>query len=290
MVKTPHQLILLILTRANNIVISDLTKQMEWIEMEEMKSNHYHVSDDLKRMLGYEIIEIDNVLCSVCRTDPNILLNRAIGLGISKEASREQINAIVDVYKTMKRDAWFLHVIPEIVKDDLMDWMTTSGLHKNRGWMKFLHNGQHQTVKSSEFTIQQINASQVSDFAKISSPCFDLLDSSRPLIETIVRNPEYYLFMSYSSGKPAGTGAVYIKNNIAYVDWGATHRDFRQRGSQSALLAHRINFAIEMGCQTIVTATGEAVEGDPQHSYHNIMRYGFNEFKVRQNWVPGSMA
>jgi len=34
----------------------------------------------------------------------------------------------------------------------------------------------------------------------------------------------------------------------------------------------------------LVTATGEAVAGDPQHSYKNIKRAGFREKYVRENW------
>jgi hypothetical protein len=32
--------------------------------------------------------------------------------------------------------------------------------------------------------------------------------------------------------------------------------------------------------------TGEAVPGDPQHSYGNIVKAGFAEAYLRENWVP----
>ena len=31
----------------------------------------------------------------------------------------------------------------------------------------------------------------------------------------------------------------------------------------------------------------DMVEGDPQHSYGNILRAGFSEFKSRANFAPG---
>jgi hypothetical protein len=32
--------------------------------------------------------------------------------------------------------------------------------------------------------------------------------------------------------------------------------------------------------------TGEAVPGDPQHCYSNIMKRGFAETCLRENWIP----
>ncbi|MDP7424835.1 MAG: hypothetical protein QF394_05370 [Rhodospirillales bacterium] len=36
----------------------------------------------------------------------------------------------------------------------------------------------------------------------------------------------------------------------------------------------------------IATETGEAVEGDAQHSYHNIQWAGFEECYLRDNYAP----
>jgi GNAT superfamily N-acetyltransferase len=73
---------------------------------------------------------------------------------------------------------------------------------------------------------------------------------------------------------------------VGWLDWGATAPAFRRRGSQSALLRRRILDALDMGCRLILTETGEEVEGDPQHSYKNILRMGFREAYVRENYAP----
>ena len=48
----------------------------------------------------------------------------------------------------------------------------------------------------------------------------------------------------------------------------------------------RLAAATEAGCEAMFTETGEAVPGDPQHSYRNIERYGFRPGLLRENWVP----
>ena len=73
---------------------------------------------------------------------------------------------------------------------------------------------------------------------------------------------------------------------MADIDLGATAPKFRGRGSQGAVLARRIECALDLGCQEMVTCTGIAVPGDPQHSYSNIKRAGFRETYIRDNYAP----
>ena len=92
--------------------------------------------------------------------------------------------------------------------------------------------------------------------------------------------------MTFDGEVPAGTGALFIDGKLAWTDFGATAPGFRQRGSQSALLRHRVQFALDRGCRQVFTCTGESVPGDPQHSYSNILKAGFKEDYVRPNYAP----
>jgi len=56
---------------------------------------------------------------------------------------------------------------------------------------------------------------------------------------------------------------------------------------QGAVMAARINKAAELGLDMLFTETGEAVEGEAQHSYGNILRYDFKELYARQNYMLG---
>ena len=76
----------------------------------------------------------------------------------------------------------------------------------------------------------------------------------------------------------------------AGLDFGATAPAFRQQGSQSALMAARIAHAASLGCHTLMTCTGEDVPGDPQHSYSNILRAGFEPTYLRENFAPPKQA
>ncbi len=79
---------------------------------------------------------------------------------------------------------------------------------------------------------------------------------------------------------------LFVKDGVAWLDWGATAPEFRGRRSQSALLNRRIRDALDLGCRLIATTTGEEVPGDPQISYRNIVKMGFEPAYVRQNFAP----
>jgi len=58
-----------------------------------------------------------------------------------------------------------------------------------------------------------------------------------------------------------------------------------ERTSQSALLAERIRHARAIGCDILVTETGERRDDMPSNSYRNILRAGCAEVSVRANWL-----
>jgi hypothetical protein len=51
-------------------------------------------------------------------------------------------------------------------------------------------------------------------------------------------------------------------------------------------MAARIEHAVSLGARHLFTETGEAVEGDPQHSYRNILKAEFVETRLRANYAP----
>ncbi len=61
---------------------------------------------------------------------------------------------------------------------------------------------------------------------------------------------------------------------------------FRDRGIQSALLAARLHHARRLACRAVVTTTGVAVPGDPQHSYRNILKTGFDPLYQTETMAP----
>jgi len=236
--------------------------------------------------IEWTLEQIGDALCSVSSTEPGILVNRVLGLGSQTTPTHEQLVAIRQLYQSAGISRFFLHVMPQIMNPDMAKLLIDSGYQRHRGWMKFTRASGVADPVTTDLDVRQIGPDDATDFAAIAGPAFDISPPFQAAIAALANDPNWHLFMSFDGQRPAGTGAVYINGHAAYTDWGATHPDFRQRGSQTAVLNARIQKALDADCTTIVTMTGEAVPGDPQHSYSNILKRGFTEAYLRENWIP----
>jgi hypothetical protein len=82
-----------------------------------------------------------------------------------------------------------------------------------------------------------------------------------------------------------GAAALYTDDGLGYLGFAGTLPERRDGGVQTALLGGRIRHARELGCKLLVTETGDRRAGLPSSSYRNIIRAGFEEGHLVENWI-----
>jgi hypothetical protein len=229
---------------------------------------------------------IGDATCFASRNEHNILVNRVLGLGSTAPVTRQQLHDIRQFYADQGVSRFFLHVVPEQFGPGRKALLTDSGFERYRGWMKFTRSVQAMQPAKTDLSLRRIDASHAGDFARTAAGAFDFSPTFQPVIAALTEAPGWQVFMAFDNDIPAGTGALYTSDRLGYLDFGATHPDFRQRGAQTASLRLRLQAALAAGCETVVTMTGEAVPGDKQHSYRNIEKAGFQAAYLRENWIP----
>jgi len=261
-------------------------KPVEQVEVQALRAWHTSVVAANLPDYDWRLVEVGDALCSVSSSEPSILVNRVLGLGSEGAPTLEQLVGIREVYRQAQVSRFFLHVVPELLGQNRESLLAEAGYRRHRGWMKFTRGPGAVRDAQTDLSVRRIGAKEAADFAAIVAPAFDMDPASLAALATLVDDPRWHLFMSFAGELPAGTGGIFINDGIGYLDWGSTHPDFRRRGGQSAVLSARLHYAFEAGCETVVTMTGEAVPGDPQHSYSNILKAGFAEAYLRENWIP----
>lgn len=261
-------------------------RAFEDVELQGMLAWHAAASRHDTREFDWSIRRLAGAYCSVSASEPSILVNRVMGLGLDSMPSADDLAAIRQLYADAGVGRFFLHVVPELLGEDRESLLTDAGFVKYRGWMKFGRGRGENGPIGSDLSIRRIDATHAEDFAAIAGDAFGIGESFRPATAALVDASGWRVYMSFDGDRPAGTGALFRHGSAASVDFGATHPDFRRRGSQGALLNTRIRDALADGCTTIVTMTGEAVPGDEQQSYRNILKAGFDELYLRENWIP----
>jgi GNAT superfamily N-acetyltransferase len=264
---------------------------MESIERQALLS--WRESVARRGMPGYQwrLRQIGDLLCSISSSEQSILVNRVFGFGPDTVPTEEQLREVRQAYSEAGVSRFFLHVVPPRTTEVEAALLTRAGFRRYRGWIKFRRGRDPlPDTPATDLEVRQISPDEAGAFAAIAAPAFDLSAPGQRALAALADDPDWRLYMSFDRGNPAGTGALYLRGETGYLDWAATHLRYRGRGSQRALIGRRISDALNAGCTTLTTMTGESVPGDPQHSYNNILRAGFGEAYLRENWIPAEEA
>lgn len=263
--------------------MNEHVKLSEQVEVEALLALHDCATPVVKDQLGLSIERIGDAWVSVCEKDPSTLLNRAIGLGLEQPVKLDTLNAIRRHYMSKGINRFFLHMLD--INPQHEQLLKQAEMRQGRGHIKF-RRGNLPVVDDSSIEVTEINMDEAAAFANMVTRCFELQANTAPLIEKMVEHPKWHCFLAKMDGQTISAGAVFVRKNIALLDWGCTDSDFRMRGGHSAMLKHRINFSTALGIEELITDTPVAIPGDPQHAHNNILKVGFEESYLRQAWLP----
>jgi GNAT superfamily N-acetyltransferase len=101
----------------------------------------------------------------------------------------------------------------------------------------------------------------------------------KPMMEMIFHAAGVTSFVAELDGKPIATGALNIQNGVALLAGASTSPEARRLGAQRALLAARLRYALDAGCEL---ATMGALPGSA--SQRNAERAGFRIAYTRTKW------
>lgn len=107
----------------------------------------------------------------------------------------------------------------------------------------------------------------------------DAVDFVRSMGRVISQSEGSYPFFAESGGEPVATGALWIHGGVALLAGASTVPHARGRGAQNALLAARLHFAAERGCDLAMMCTQPG-----SGSQRNAERQGFRVAYTRIKW------
>lgn len=267
--------------------MNEIEQISEKIEKDALISLHRHCPADAAQALGLHMLETGDAVAAAAVNDPSVVINRVLGLGTKNTVSENSLTEIKKFYNDLGIKKYFTHIYPEELPGYGYEMLGDLGFQKSRGWMKFSRDNSPAPAAPTELQVRPAsNPEEAMHFGVIVANAFGMTELSAPMLAGLYNDPDWHIFVSYSGTSPAGAGAMYISGESAWMEWGATDPEFRRRGSQAAIMSARIQKAIDLGCTYMFTETGEAVEGDPQHSYKNILKAGFKESVLRENHTP----
>jgi hypothetical protein len=225
------------------------------------------------------------VLAACMQGSDDPMLNRVFELGLSVPATREGVEVLLAWFREHGASRYLVHISPSARPAELREWLLASGLRRHRSWMKFARGRDTVSRPKSSLEVRVAGVEHGDAFARIVRQVFDLPTMTEPLLSRLVGSEGWHVFVSFDADEPAGVGALFVSEGVGWLGFGATKPEFRGRGGQAVVLASRIEAALDLGCRVVITETGEAVPGDKQRSYRNILKAGFRELYLRENFI-----
>ena len=248
------------------------------------------VSLDAYRCLyaGSAVTEIGGVTVLRAEAAPQSpMLNQIVGLGVDEPATEAVLDAALEAIGDDV--ACYVAVVPEAQPAQLAGWLRERGLEPGWGWMSFRRNLEPVPRRSTSLDLVRVGPAEAQDFGRIVATGYGLPDAVVPWTAQ-AWNLGWECWLAVDGDEPAAAAGLFVAEGVAYIGFAATLPEHRGKGAQNALLAERIERAREVGCDVVVTETGERRDDLPSNSYRNILRAGFTEVVVRANWLRPARA
>jgi hypothetical protein len=240
---------------------------------------------ELRVAHAIEAHDVGTATCLSCRgIEPAAVFRRVIRLGVGRAATETELDAVL-AHMNARGLSYALPVAPLSRPATLGSWLERRGFTRGYAWMKFCRpcDGTPQAVSDLEARV--VGASLGGEFGRVVAEGFGLPPRVAPWIGALAGRASWVCVMAFAEGVPVAAGAAYVSGGHAWLGLGATSASHRRRGAQNALLALRLREAAARGARVAVTETGERLPDKPSHSYRNILRAGFQEMYLRQNYM-----
>jgi GNAT superfamily N-acetyltransferase len=234
---------------------------------------------------GFQTVEIGSVVCIAVPALADVpMVNHVVALGEDDPAD----DAVLDAVAAFYDDAgvrYYAAVTPAAQPSDLRDRLLARGFTRGYDWMKFARPVEPVPASATDLDVRLVGTEGGDDFARIVLDGYGMPAELEPAFAIVPSLEGFSAFVAYDNDEPAAAGALFVTDDVGWLGIAATAPRHRRKGGQSGILAARIARARELGVTTLVTETGVMLDGRPNNSYRNIVRSGFDELYVRENYL-----
>jgi GNAT superfamily N-acetyltransferase len=234
---------------------------------------------------GVKALDVGSAVAVSIAAVPNErMVHHTVGVGEDEPADDDVLEALTRFYADLGV-RFYLCVTPSVHPADLRERLAARGFEHGYDWMKFTCTlGATPEVRTT-LEVRRVGPDGGDDFAAVVAGAFGMPPG---VLETMRAVPEldgFTAYVGYDGDVPAAAGALFVSGALGWLSFTGTLPEHRRRGGQSAILAARFDRARELGVATLITETGVIQEGRPSNSYRNLVRSGFREGYIRENYL-----
>ncbi|SDJ65733.1 GNAT family N-acetyltransferase [Sediminibacillus albus] len=270
------------------VLTKELVYEIEQSEIECLSSRLAAIRQIEGNPMGIEIKQFGNAICFSAAAIPGPSFNTVKGL---KDEDEKFIDALIAYYEQRNIPVRF-ELTPAHVSSRMLTCLNEKGFyHADFHTVVYVPLSNMPKGQSTDtgIIIRKLKSQEYAVYADIYADAFAMPAFLKPSIEAnnkvLDDDSRWEFYLAIVEGKPAGTGVLFIQNDIAVLAAAATLPEFRGIGVQSALIKQRLNQAITKKCRLLVGHAGFA-----STSLRNMERAGLKVAYNKAIWRKRSVS
>jgi GNAT superfamily N-acetyltransferase len=217
------------------------------------------------------------------------LFNRVVSLGVAEPADDAELDRVLGWFAAQGQSRFWVEVTPVARPSNLRERLAARGLADSGGRQAKTWRRPTLVPIDPSIGIEELTMAHRDGFAAVNVAAWEVPPVLTPWFGATVGVDGFRHFgVRDEDGRVVSTGSMFVRDGVAWLGYGATYPEFRGRGYQTALLAHRVSEAARMGCEIAHSETREdaSTPDDPNPSLHNMLRTGFEILYDKEIWAP----
>lgn len=231
--------------------------------------------------LGINFSTIGRSTAFLVSSSNSLFFNKTLGFGPEHVENLE--NLLLFYHNNEK--SCTIEIIPRQDEYETLLTLARKGLYSS-GYTVILFKEIKESVAflNKDITIEKVEKSETNILADIHVKGFQFQGEEAELEHMVVeqgyKHENFNCYVAKIGDRIIGSGALYIDGDMGIMFGGATIPEFRGMGGQRALLEYRINDALALGCETLISQTDLF-----SSSQRNLERVGFQIACNRARWT-----
>jgi GNAT superfamily N-acetyltransferase len=267
--------------------VREATEIVELTEAEMLAEVAAAAGPELSQRLGLRLLRPGSAVALAARRLDVPMLNRVVGLGLREPVSAALVESIDALYRGAGV-RYLVQVSPAVRAANqalLRSSLEARSLVRGDNWTKLIRDVAPPREARTDLRISLASTDHAGAVGEVLNAGFGTLPELGQLLARLVGRPGWRHYLAWDGQQPVAVGALFVRGQIGALEGAATLPTHRGRGAQSTLMARRIAEAAALGCRWLIAETGEETPDQPNPSYRNMLRAGFQLVYQRPNWV-----
>jgi hypothetical protein len=210
--------------------------------------------------------------------------NRIVGFGVGEPATESMLDEAIAVFQNAGCRNFMAQVSALAQPAQCPEWLAARGFKPSANWAKMYRGNEPAPRIETDLRVEPIGENYAEAFADVVLATFEMPALLRPLMKGIVGQPGWRHYLAFVGEKPVSVASMFVNGEVGWLGNMGTLKKYRNRGGQGAMFARCIQDGLALGCKWFVTETGEETPDNPNPSYHNMLRSGFQLAYLRRNY------